>query len=156
MRKALFKDADVIAGSCTAALGVYITLTASRWEVMGADGPGPGFFPIGYGIALIILSLILIFQRFTAPLTSEAGAAFDWEGFGRAAATWAAFAVSALAMQTAGFYIAFGVLTVFLAGFVFGKPLKTALLTGVLSAAGFYIVFCLALDVSLPVGILGF
>ena len=66
MKKNIFQDADVIAGGLTAALGVYITTTALRWDVMGPEGPGPGFFPVGYGAALVLLSFVLIFQRFTA------------------------------------------------------------------------------------------
>ena len=60
------RDGDVIAGGLTAALGVYITMTAMSWEIMGPDGPGPGFFPVGYGVALVALSLVLIFQRVLA------------------------------------------------------------------------------------------
>ena len=32
--------------------GAYIIVTASRWEYLGQDGPGPGFFPLWYGIAM--------------------------------------------------------------------------------------------------------
>lgn len=156
MTKSIFKDGDVIAGGLTAALGAYITMTAARWDVMGPEGPGPGFFPVGYGVSLIILSLILIFQRFVAARHLEEDRPFDWPGFRRAAATWVAFTASVALMPTLGFYISFGLLTLFLAFFVFEKPMKTALTAGVLSAVGFYVVFSLALDVSLPAGILGF
>ena len=156
MTKSIFRDGDVIAGALTAALGTYITVTASRWDVMGPEGPGPGFFPVGYGIALIILSLILIFQRFTTARHTEENRPFDWAGFRRAAITWVAFTASTALMQTLGFYISFGLLTLFLGLFVFEKPLKSALIAGVLSAAGFYIVFDMALGVALPVGLLGF
>ena len=156
MAKSIFRDGDVIAGSLTAALGAYITVTAARWDVMGPEGPGPGFFPVGYGIALIILSLILIFQRFTAARDQEESKPFDWAGFRRAIVTWVAFTASTAFMPTLGFYISFGLLTLFLGLLVFQKPLKNALAAGVLSAIGFYIVFDFALDVALPAGFLGF
>jgi putative tricarboxylic transport membrane protein len=156
VQKNMFRDGDVIAGALTAALGAYITVTAARWEVMGPDGPGPGFFPIGYGIALIALSLILVFQRFTAAKEPRDDKPVDWPGFRRAGLTWAAFAASAGLMPVIGFYVSLGLLALFLGLFVFNKPLKTALITGVLSALGFYVTFGLALDVSLPVGLLGF
>ncbi len=156
MTKSIFKDGDVIAGGLTAALGAYITMTAARWDVMGPEGPGPGFFPVGYGVALIILSLILIFQRFVAARHLEEDRPFDWAGFRRAASTWVAFTASVALMPTLGFYISFALLTLFLGLFVFEKPMKTALTAGILSAVGFYVVFSLALDVSLPAGILGF
>jgi putative tricarboxylic transport membrane protein len=123
---------------------------------MGPEGPGPGFFPIGYGIALIILSLILIFQRFTAARRTEENRPFDWAGFRRAASAWVAFTAAAALMPTLGFCISLGLLTLFLGLFVFEKPLKNALTAGVLSAVGFYIVFDKALDVALPAGLLGF
>ncbi len=156
MTKSIFRDGDVIAGALTAGLGAYITATATRWDVMGPEGPGPGFFPIGYGIALIILSLILIFQRFTAARRTEENHPFDWAGFRRAASAWVAFTAAAALMPTLGFYISLGLLTLFLGLFVFEKPLKNALTAGVLSAVGFYIVFDKALDVALPAGLLGF
>lgn len=156
MTKSIFRDGEVIAGSLTAALGAYITVTATRWDVIGPEGPGPGFFPVGYGIALIVLSLILIFQRFTAARDKEENKPFDWAGFRRAAITWIAFTASTALMPTLGFYISFGLLTLFLALFVFEKPLKTGLTAGVLSAVGFYVVFDFALDVALPAGFLGF
>ena len=59
-------------------------------------------------------------------------------------------------MPMIGFYVSLGLLALFLSLTVFQKSLKTALLNGVLMALGFYIVFGLALDVSLPTGRLGF
>ena len=47
---------DVVSGAVLAGLGVFIVLEARRWEYLAPDGPGPGFFPMWYGIALIALS----------------------------------------------------------------------------------------------------
>lgn len=155
MKKNIFQDADVIAGGLTAALGVYITTTALRWDVMGPEGPGPGFFPVGYGAALVLLSFVLIFQRFTAK-TEKNDKPFDWAGFRRAAFAWLSFALSAALMPTLGFFVSLGLLTIVLSRTVFAKPMKASVLNGVLSAIGFYIIFDLALNVSLPTGVLGF
>jgi len=46
MKRAL-PDRDVIAGLALAALGSFITLRAAQWDLMGEDGPRPGFFPLG-------------------------------------------------------------------------------------------------------------
>ena len=156
MEKRFFKDGDVIAGAATAALGVYITLAASKWDVMGPEGPGPGFFPIGYGLALIILSLVLIVSRFRADLSSVDKKSFDWAGFGRAMASWVVFSVCAGLMNVIGFYLSFALMTLFLVRFVFHRTLASAATTSILSALGFYVVFGLALDVSLPTGLMGF
>ncbi|MBX9758158.1 MAG: tripartite tricarboxylate transporter TctB family protein [Beijerinckiaceae bacterium] len=155
MKPNILRDGDTIAGGLTAALGVYITMTAMRWEVMGPDGPGPGFFPVGYGVALVALSIILIVQRAAAKRTNDE-TAIDWQGLRRAATTWIAFAGAAALMPIIGFFVSLGLLTLFLSLTVFEKSLKTALLNGVLIGLGFYIVFGLALDVSLPTGLLGF
>lgn len=155
MRKNLIKDADVIAGAVTGALGVYIVMTALNWEVMGPDGPGPGFFPAGYGLGLIFLSLILVFQRAAAVRPAQE-AGFDRDGLRRAATTWVAFAGTAALMPMLGFFVSMGLMTIFLGTVVFDRPLKSSILNGVLIALGFYLVFGLALDVALPAGRLGF
>ncbi len=155
MNRNILRDGDVIAGGLTGALGVYITMTAMKWEIMGPDGPGPGFFPVGYGVALVALSLVLIFQRVLAQRTQDE-TSFNWEGLRRAATAWFAFAGAAALMPMIGFYVSLGLLALVLSLTVFQKSLKTALLNGALMALGFYIVFGLALDLSLPTGRLGF
>ena len=155
MQKTIFRDGDIFAGAATAALGVYIILTASNWEIMGPDGPGPGFFPVGYGAGLVILSLILVFQRAFAAGPGQ-DKAFDREGLRRAAATWATFAGAAALMPTLGFFVSIGLMAIVLGIAVFEKTLKTSLMNGVLIALGFYLVFGLALDVSVPAGRFGF
>ena len=54
---ALARDGEALAGAALAALGVHIVRQALGWEIMGPDGPGPGFFPFGYGALMIVLSL---------------------------------------------------------------------------------------------------
>jgi putative tricarboxylic transport membrane protein len=155
MQKNILKDGDVIAGAAAGALGVYITMTASKWTIMNEDGPGPGFFPMGYGIGLILLSAILILSRIKAQRTADEEPT-DWAGFARAGGTWVAFVVAAALMGVLGFYISFGLMTFTLVLLVFGRPLKSAFATGLLSAVGFYLVFGLILDVPLPIGVMGF
>ena len=155
MIQRLLRDGDILAGSLLAALGVFIVTEANRWEYMGFDGPGPGFFPLWYGIAITVLSLWLILGR-ARRLRTEATGEADWPGIGRALGTWAAFAVSMALMQWLGFVLSFGLLTLLMVRLQFGQPWKTAVLTAVGLAAGFYVLFSLALDVPLPIGPLGF
>ena len=51
-------NADLWSGLALAALGGYIIVQASGWEYLGSDGPGPGFFPLWYGIAMAALNSI--------------------------------------------------------------------------------------------------
>jgi len=149
------RDSDVLAGGVLAALGVYILVQATRWEYMGFDGPGPGFFPFWYGLAIVILSLWLVVGRLFR-LRRESPGAVDWPGVRRALGTWALFALSVAVMPWLGFVLSFALLTFVLVRWQFGQGLKTAAFTAVGLAVGFYVLFPLALDVPLPAGRLGF
>ncbi len=57
---AFLRRADFWSGLALVALGAYIVREAWSWDYMGDDGPGPGFFPMWYGGAMIVLSLLLV------------------------------------------------------------------------------------------------
>lgn len=46
MRLGRLEQGDLASGAVLAGLGVYIVVQARRWEYVGPDGPGPGFFPL--------------------------------------------------------------------------------------------------------------
>ena len=146
---------DVISGAVLAALGVYIISEARQWNFSGPEGPGPGFFPIWYGVAMVVLSLFLVAASVLRP-SVKAKAPVDWLGIGRALTVWAAFAVSIGLLKFIGFLTALALLTLFIVAVMYGKSWKLALTVAVGNAVGFYLVFPLALDLSLPVGPLGF
>jgi len=135
------RSPDFWSGLALAALGGYIVYTAAGWEYHGADGPGPGFFPFWYGTAMLVLSVILVFTGNT-----EVG----WKGSGRALAAWAAFAASVAVIKLAGFLVGFAALTFFVVAVMYRRPLAVAALVAAGAAAGFYVVFPLALGVALP------
>ena len=135
------KRPDFWSGLVLAALGGYIVYTARGWEYLGQDGPGPGFFPLWYGIAMLVLSLILMMKS---------GEAVSWKGAGRALITWAAFAVSVAVLKLVGFFISFALLTFFIVTVMYRRPPLVAALVAIGLAAGFWIVFPLALSVPLP------
>ena len=84
------------------------------------------------------------------------GAAIDWKPLGRALSTWLALAASVALFKPLGFLVGFALLTYFIVAFIYRRPQKTAVLVAVASAAGFFLVFQLALGVALPTGALGF
>jgi putative tricarboxylic transport membrane protein len=153
MRKAAFRDGDVISGGLLAALGLYILLEARNWTYSGPGGPGPGFFPIWYGVLMIALSLALIASRLLTA-REEAGAP-DWSAIARALSTWLAFAAAVALLKPLGFLVSFALLTFFLVAFVFRRSPLTAAVTALAVALGFQITFPWALGVPLPVGLLG-
>src|SRR2546423_13306424 len=118
MGNSLVRNGEVISGAVLAALGVYIFLQSRAYDYYTADGPGPGFFPTWYGVAIVVLSLALIVGSVRK---SGAGRAIDWEATGRALGTWAAFAVAVALMGTLGFVVSFALLTFFVVTFVFRR-----------------------------------
>ena len=138
------RSADFWSGLVLGGLGAYIIFAASRWEYLGQDGPGPGFFPLWYGIAMSALSLLLVISS----LKTQTG--IDWSDAPRALATWGAFAVMCAAFKLVGFLPAFALLTFFLVAVMFRRPLKVAAVVSAALAAGFYLLFPLALGVKLP------
>ncbi len=151
----ILKDGDVISGAVLAALGVYIVMQSLAWEYSGPDGPGPGFFPFWYGVAMVALSLLLIVSS-VGKGEAENGGAIDWPATGRALATWAAFALSIALMNWLGFIISFALLTFFIVAVIFRRSLLTAGITAAVSALAFHLVFPVALSVALPTGVFGF
>ncbi len=148
------KSGDLWSGVALAALGLYIIVQARQWEYLGPEGPGAGFFPLWYGVAMLGLSALLVVSHLRRRFVR--GNAIDWSKLGRALSTWFALAVSVALFKPLGFVVGFALLTYFIVAVMYRRPLKTAALVAVASAAGFYLVFDRALGVPLPVGVLGF
>jgi len=153
MGKAWIHNGEVLAGAVLAALGVFIVMQSHAYEYYSADGPGPGFFPTWYGVAMVVLSLAMIV---TSARNGAEGKPADWRAVSRALVTWAAFAVSVALMGVLGFGISFALLTFCIVTFVFRRSLTTAALTAVVTALAFHVVFPVILEVQLPAGPFGF
>jgi putative tricarboxylic transport membrane protein len=136
--------ADFWSGLALGGLGVYIVLEASRWEYLGPDGPGPGFFPLWYGIAIAALSLLLVIFSF------RENQDIDWRGAGRAFATWGALVAAVAALKLAGFVVCFAALTFFIVALMYRRRVAVAATVALAAAAAFYALFPLALGVKLP------
>ena len=140
------RSADFWSGLALGGLGAYIIAVASRWEYMGQDGPGPGFFPLWYGVVMAVLSLMLM----VSSVTDKSGSTVDWSGARSAFVAWAAFSAMVATLPLVGFVIGFAALTLFIVLVMYRKPLKVAATTAVALSAGFYLIFPLALGVKLP------
>jgi putative tricarboxylic transport membrane protein len=141
-------------GLALAALAIYIMVQALQWDYVTPDGPGAGFFPLWYGITMLVLSVVLVapeLSRRAAP-----GGPISWRPVSRALSTWLALAASVALFKPLGFFVSFGLLTYFIVAVMYRRPLRIAALVALASAAGFFLVFRLALGLPLPVGILGF
>lgn len=149
------KTGDIVSGAVLAGLGVFIIVEARGWEYLGPDGPGPGFFPLWYGMCMVALSVLLVAMS----LVQRAGVPakpVNWHEVGRALAAWAGLALCVGFLKILGFLLAFGLFTFFLVAVMYRRSLGTAVAVSVGMSAGFYLLFPLALNVALPVGKLGF
>jgi putative tricarboxylic transport membrane protein len=149
----LLKNGEFVSGAVLAGLGVFIIMEAWQWEYLGPDGPGPGFFPLWYGVGLLVLSVMLmVVHARQAPAPESRGMA----GTGRAFATWAALVVCVALLKVLGFIVAFSLLTLFIVQVLYRQPFGKALAVAAGGAIGFYLLFDVALNVALPAGKLGF
>ena len=149
--KPFVRSGDFWSGLALAALGTFIVVTAHRWDYMTEEGPGAGFFPMWYGGAMIALSLALTLGSVVRP---SKRAQVRWQDVSRAIVAWVAFVVSVALMPVLGFVISFALLTAFVVKVMCGEKLRTALIVAISGSAGFYLLFEVALELSLPHGIL--
>jgi putative tricarboxylic transport membrane protein len=148
-------DGDILSGAFLGALGIYVISEARGWTYYASDGPGPAFFPIVEGVALIGLSLLLIVRRLRQSRDTQKEKT-DWPGTIRALGTWAAFAGSIALMETLGFVLSLALLTFFMVVVIFKRPPVVGALTALGCALAFYVTFPVLLGLSLPTGPLGF
>jgi len=151
---AFVRKGDFWSGLAMAALGAYVVSQALRWDYMGEDGPGAGFFPLWYGGLMIVLSLLLVLGAVLKSDPSAADRRINWAELRRVSACWVAFVACIALLQPLGFILSFGLMTWFLVSVLFREPQKIAIPTAVISPLGFYAVFVWALGISLPTGAL--
>ena len=133
-----------------AALGAFVLQQALGWEYVTSDGPGAGFFPRWYGIAIIVLSLVLVVRslRNVIPAVASASPASHV----RALACWAALVACILLSKPIGFFASFALLSWFVGTVLFAQRQRTAVPLALGAAIVFWLVFDVALGVALPRG----
>jgi putative tricarboxylic transport membrane protein len=155
MATSLLKNGDLVSGAALAGLGVFVVFEARKWEYLTPDGPGPGFFPMWYGLALVVLALVVA-ARAVMKRSHEGNGAINWSRIARALLSWAALTACIVSLKLLGFVVSFALLTFFVVRFMYGRSVAFAAASAVGAAAAFYLVFPVALNVALPVGFLGF
>jgi len=147
------RKGDFWSGLALAALGAYIVFEAHGWTYTGEDGPGAGFFPMWYGGAMIVLSLLLVggtvLKAGSGPVDTT-----SWRDLGRALGCWAGFVACIALMPLVGFMPAFALLTWFIVAVLARQRQRIAIPLAVGGAVLFYAIFELGLDLTLPHGVL--
>jgi putative tricarboxylic transport membrane protein len=145
---------DFVSGLALAVLGAFVVLKAAGWDYMTPDGPGAGFFPRWYGIAMIVLSLALVVHSLRQDARKVAKP--TEASSGRALTCWAALVGCILLSKPLGFFASFALLCWFVGTMLFAQRQCTAIAFALGAALVFWLVFDVALDVALPRGPWGF
>jgi putative tricarboxylic transport membrane protein len=151
----LRNKSDLIGGVCVAAFGVYVAIASSRLAYVSEHGPGPGFMPLWLGIGLIVLALTLIAVDLARPAIDRLPKSGNWP-VARALSGWLAVMGSIILLPRLGFSLSLALLTIFLVVILDRRSVWAALSVAFGLALGFYVVFVLALGLSLPAGPWGF
>lgn len=148
--------ADLISGACVAAFGAYVGYGAARLAYVSEFGPGPGFLPLWLGIGLFVLAIALLLRSvFGSPRPRE-GAARGWTEVRRALGGWFGLIVAIALLPWLGFNLSFACLTAFLVFFLERRSPVAAVSVALALAAGFHLIFNMALGLDLPSGPWGF
>jgi hypothetical protein len=131
------------------AAGVYLTL-ALRLPFGGAARPGAGFYPVIVAVFAIVVALIATASAFRGGPGAVA-VELDAASRRRVVLSVVALVAFCLGLPWVGYPVAAFVFVSVVLRYL-GSRWTTALLTGVLSAAGSYVLFAVLLDVPLPRG----
>lgn len=151
----LLRNGDFVSGAALAGLGVYIILEARQWDYLAPDGPGPGFFPLWFGIAMVGLAVLLMAMSYAAR-GKQTGKPVEWSQVGIAFAAWVGFALCVGLLSLLGFPLAYALFVFFIVTAIYRRSLGAAAAIALGLTLGFYLLFPVALGVALPVGKLGF
>jgi putative tricarboxylic transport membrane protein len=138
------------------ALGLFVVRQSLGWEYMTRDGPGPGFFPMWIGIALVVLPALYMATHVFDVKRGEAVHRTDWSGTRAVMLGWAAFMLIIVLIKPIGFIGALVVMMLIYVRLVFGRSLLAAIAVAVGSSLAFWGLFVKLLNLRLPVGPWGF
>ena len=147
---------NLVSGACLVAFGIYVISVAAKLPYIADVGPGPGFFPLWLGIGLVLFAAYLMFGSVISSAAKAKSESHSWKGSGRALAGWCAMMVAIALLGSIGFSLSFVILAIFLIVALDRRPALLAVGVSIGLAAAFYLIFVVALDVSLPKAIWGF
>lgn len=133
--------------------GLVIEQSIYVLRVFDGGQPGSGFFPLGLGIILTVLAIALIIVN----REPDAKKMHLWEpgAWVRPLLVAGLFAGYALVLEWLGYVISVFALVFLWLTIVERKDVLRALLPGLLSTVGVWLIFTVLLKVPLPMGIMG-
>lgn len=143
---------SIIGAALFFVLGCVVAVTAARLPMGSARVPGPGAFPLGIGVSLIVLSICLAVQSLRGGAEeSENGPAERW-GTLRVAAVCGLVALYIFALPIVGFTVDTALLMTALYAVGSGQLRIREVAAALLTTAAIYALFVAILEVRLPQG----
>ncbi len=138
-------------------IGIFVS-----WEGRGLDvgrvvSPGPGFFPFWLGLALIIVSLALLFHFGRKKVDPSLSSQDPWKGFQWEKVLYSSVALLlyALFLETLGYLLATVVLMLFFFRAIEPQKWVVVIPGSVITSFITYLLFKVWLQVHLPAGLWG-
>jgi len=151
------KRADIVGSMITIVFGLFAVTQAAQLDYWSPFGPGSGFIPLWASIVLTGGGILLLIQSL---LKRQAGvkppAPDRLRRFLAVASVAALTAGAAVLMDYLGFSISIFLFVLLMVGAIGKHRWHVSLTTAALTAASFYVVFAVWLQVPLPKGLMGF
>jgi len=150
------KKADLVSGIALTAFSAYIILQSLKMPITAEYSPGPGMFPLGLGLILLLLSISLIWDGINPKKADKASKFQNRQGLLASGLLILGLAGYAAAIATLGYVITTFLLVLFLMGVVVRDKIKTTVLTAICVTLLLYLIFDVGLKIHLPQGPFGF
>lgn len=155
----LWKSVDKSEVACSAifiALGLFVINESIAWEYMTRDGPGPGFFPLWIGLAIVVLSALYLVSHAYDIVRRQPVHRTNWAGTSSVVAGWAAFMIVVALIKPLGFIAALVLMVLIFVRVIYRRSFTAAIAVALGCAFSFWLVFVKLLNLRLPAGPWGF
>lgn len=149
------KYREWISGFFWLLVGVVLVGWSSSYRVGTIIKPGPGFFPLGVGLLLIVFSVYLLLKESRRRSPGKKLPSFSPGGWKKVACAVLILIFSVLFFERLGVLITFFLLVVLTMRWAGMQSWRRTLITALCSSVGVYLVFVLILKQQLPRGPLG-
>lgn len=150
------KYSDLMSGIFWIAVGLLLSVWSTTYQIGSLTQPGSGFFPLGLGLLLIFLSIILLLQARKSSLAPQlVPSSHPAGGWKKVAYTLLVLLLATFLFEKIGYLFTIFLLITFLIYGAGSRNWKTILLVAFFSVTGVYLVFVLLLKQLYPRGLLG-
>ena len=137
-------------------MGLLLSVWSTRYPIGTLTQPGPGFFPLGLGLLLTLLSINLLLQARKSSLVPQTLPSSSLKGeWKKVAYTLLTMFLATLLFARIGYLLTIFLMITFLMYGGGSRNWRTILLVAFSSVAGVYLVFVLLLKQLYPRGLLG-